>query len=122
MWGPYDGNLLNCDEYPFKSTREGAAKGDGNYSARLIDARDNQAAGNWLNSNYTPQPDHRRRRLPHRHHPVADVQHDDQDCRGCGASRPHPRHNCPHGTTAAIHRRSPRPRNDRHPRRPSRYL
>ncbi|MFD2422412.1 NucA/NucB deoxyribonuclease domain-containing protein [Amycolatopsis pigmentata] len=53
VWGPYDGTLLNCDEYPFASTQEGAAKGDGNYSARLIDAGDNQAAGRWLNSNYT---------------------------------------------------------------------
>lgn len=53
VWGPYDGNLLNCDEYPFASTQEGAALGDGNYSARVIDAGDNQAAGRWLNSNYT---------------------------------------------------------------------
>ncbi|MFD4190812.1 NucA/NucB deoxyribonuclease domain-containing protein [Amycolatopsis thermoflava] len=53
VWGPYDGTLLNCDEYPFATTQEGAAKGDGNYSARLIDARDNQAAGSWLVSNYT---------------------------------------------------------------------
>ncbi|MFD2415537.1 NucA/NucB deoxyribonuclease domain-containing protein [Amycolatopsis pigmentata] len=53
VWVPYDGKLLNCDEYPFASTEEGAAKGDGNYSARLIDAGDNQAAGRWLNSNYT---------------------------------------------------------------------
>ncbi|MEU4674700.1 NucA/NucB deoxyribonuclease domain-containing protein [Amycolatopsis sp. NPDC023774] len=53
VWGPYDGNLLNCDEYPFASTQEGAGPGNGNYSARLIDAGDNQAAGRWLDSNYT---------------------------------------------------------------------
>jgi hypothetical protein len=48
VWGQYNGSLLNCDEYPFKTTYEGAAKGNGDYSARLIDAADNQAAGTLL--------------------------------------------------------------------------
>ncbi|MFI5593647.1 NucA/NucB deoxyribonuclease domain-containing protein [Amycolatopsis sp. NPDC051758] len=52
VWGPYDGQQLNCDEYPFATTREGAAVGDGQYSARLIDATDNQNAGRWLSSGY----------------------------------------------------------------------
>lgn len=52
VWGVYDGNLLNCDEFPFASTYEGAAAGDNNYSARLIDASDNQTAGRKLLSLY----------------------------------------------------------------------
>ncbi|MGJ7907730.1 NucA/NucB deoxyribonuclease domain-containing protein [Actinopolyspora sp. H202] len=52
VWGSYDGQLMNCDEYPFASTEEGAANSNGNYSARLIDAADNQAAGRWLNKHY----------------------------------------------------------------------
>jgi hypothetical protein len=48
VWGPYDGQQLNCDEYPFATTREGASNAGGNYSARLIDATDNQNAGRWL--------------------------------------------------------------------------
>lgn len=46
--GPYDGTVLNCDEYPFKTTLEGAAFGDNNYSARVLDAKDNQRAGSRL--------------------------------------------------------------------------
>ncbi|MFJ4868610.1 FG-GAP-like repeat-containing protein [Streptomyces sp. NPDC088757] len=52
VWGPYDGTKLNCDEYPFASTYEGAAKGDKRYSARLIDADDNQKVGRELNSQF----------------------------------------------------------------------
>lgn len=48
IWGDYDGSQLNCDEYPFASTYEGAAFGDDRYSARLIDAADNQEAGRRL--------------------------------------------------------------------------
>jgi hypothetical protein len=48
VWGSYNGTLLNCDEFPFKTTYEGAGKGDGNYSARLIDAADNQTSGRQL--------------------------------------------------------------------------
>lgn len=47
-YGSYDGTVLNCDEYPFKTTLEGAAYGDNNYSARVIDAKDNQRAGSRL--------------------------------------------------------------------------
>jgi hypothetical protein len=53
VWGTYPENLLNCDEYPFASTQEGAAFGDETYSARVLDANDNQAAGRQLNSVYT---------------------------------------------------------------------
>jgi hypothetical protein len=54
VWGKgYDGNKLNCDEYPFQSTIEGAAEGDRRYSSRLIPAADNQKAGSMLNSTYT---------------------------------------------------------------------
>lgn len=35
----------DCDEYPFKSTKEGAAKGDGKFSVRYITSSDNQRAG-----------------------------------------------------------------------------
>lgn len=52
VWGDYDGALLNCDEYPFASTYEGAASGDDRYSARLIDADDNQEAGRRLGQFY----------------------------------------------------------------------
>lgn len=52
VWGPYDGTQLNCDEYPFQSSYEGAAAGDNQYSARLIDAADNQAAGRALLATY----------------------------------------------------------------------
>ncbi|MFE6852169.1 FG-GAP-like repeat-containing protein [Streptomyces sp. NPDC057674] len=52
VWGPYDGTKLNCDEYPFASTYEGGAKGDKRYSARLIDADDNQKVGRELNSQF----------------------------------------------------------------------
>ncbi|MEV2279140.1 NucA/NucB deoxyribonuclease domain-containing protein [Nocardiopsis sp. NPDC049922] len=52
IWGEYDGSLLNCDEYPFSSTYEGAATGDDRYSARLIDADDNQEAGRRLGRFY----------------------------------------------------------------------
>ncbi|MEU3500627.1 FG-GAP-like repeat-containing protein [Streptomyces hundungensis] len=53
VWGDYDGTKLNCDEYPFASTYEGSAKGDKKYSARLIDADDNQKVGRDLNDVYT---------------------------------------------------------------------
>jgi hypothetical protein len=44
---------MNCDEFPFASTKEGSTKGDSMFSARLIDANDNQEAGRRLNSIYT---------------------------------------------------------------------
>ncbi|MEU9521756.1 FG-GAP-like repeat-containing protein [Streptomyces sp. NPDC048224] len=52
VWGDYDGERLNCDEYPFASTYEGANKGDRRYSARLIDADDNQKVGRDLNNQF----------------------------------------------------------------------
>jgi hypothetical protein len=53
VWGTHDGSVVNCDEFPFASTYEGAAFGDQNVSARLIDAKDNQLAGTRLGSMYT---------------------------------------------------------------------
>jgi hypothetical protein len=53
-FGKYDGTLVNCDEYPFASTYEGAVTGplaDGGLqrnSVRLIDWGDNQYVGNLL--------------------------------------------------------------------------
>jgi hypothetical protein len=44
----YAKKLLDCDEYPFKSTQEGAAKGDGRFSALAIPRRDNRSAGNVI--------------------------------------------------------------------------
>ena len=49
---PLHGQQLNCDEYPFATTREGAGKAAGNHSTRLIDATDNQNAGRRLSSGY----------------------------------------------------------------------
>ncbi|MCC3650767.1 hypothetical protein LIX60_04590 [Streptomyces sp. S07_1.15] len=53
IWGDYSGTGLQCDEYPFASTKEGANAGDDRYSARLIDGPDNEAGGRRLNSMYT---------------------------------------------------------------------
>lgn len=52
VWGDYSGTGLECDEYPFASTKE---RGEGNlrYSARLIDGTDNGKGGNRLNAMYT---------------------------------------------------------------------
>jgi len=43
---------LQCDEYPFASTAEGASRGDQRYSARPVDATQNGKAGNELGSFY----------------------------------------------------------------------
>ncbi|NUW41023.1 DNRLRE domain-containing protein [Nonomuraea rhodomycinica] len=43
---------LNCDEYPFKSTLEGAASTDWDFSIRAIKAKDNQDQGNALGRFY----------------------------------------------------------------------
>jgi hypothetical protein len=52
---PYDGTRLNCDEYPFASTKEGAAAGDNRFSAPLVSEADNKAAGKVLNDQtYAP--------------------------------------------------------------------
>ncbi|MGA5135217.1 NucA/NucB deoxyribonuclease domain-containing protein [Streptomyces olivoreticuli] len=45
VWGDYSGTRLECDEYPFASTREGSMKGDKRYSVRLIDGDDNREGG-----------------------------------------------------------------------------
>ncbi|MGW1093201.1 NucA/NucB deoxyribonuclease domain-containing protein [Streptomyces sp. NPDC002596] len=49
---PSDG--LDCDEYPFASTWEGAGVGDNNFSVRYLDATQNRSAGGslaaWYNS------------------------------------------------------------------------
>jgi hypothetical protein len=57
VWGEYDGTRLQCDEYPYASTYEGANARDGDalinrYSARLIDGDDNEAGGRRLNAMY----------------------------------------------------------------------
>lgn len=42
----------DCDEYPFKTTREGAANGNGRFSVRYIKSGHNRQAGSdygaWL--------------------------------------------------------------------------
>ncbi|MEV6525792.1 NucA/NucB deoxyribonuclease domain-containing protein [Longispora sp. NPDC051575] len=58
VWGTYDGNIQNCDEYPFATTYEGAYTdvilhpgNPWNGSARIIDAGDNQHVGRDLLQN-----------------------------------------------------------------------
>ncbi|GGU99077.1 NucA/NucB deoxyribonuclease domain-containing protein [Kitasatospora aureofaciens] len=59
VWGDYSGSGLQCDEYPFSSTYEGANQKDsaGNlvnrYSARLIDGKDNGDGGNMIKDVFT---------------------------------------------------------------------
>lgn len=53
VWGDYSGSGLECDEYPFASTKEGSTKGDNRYSVRLITGTDNRAGGNRLDEMYT---------------------------------------------------------------------
>ncbi|MGW2378262.1 NucA/NucB deoxyribonuclease domain-containing protein [Kitasatospora sp. NPDC001683] len=53
VWGDYSGSGLQCDEYPFSSTYEGANKGDKRYSARLIDGKDNGDGGNMIKDVFT---------------------------------------------------------------------
>ncbi|MET7887822.1 NucA/NucB deoxyribonuclease domain-containing protein [Streptomyces avermitilis] len=43
----------SCDEYPFASTWQGAATGSGDYSWRMINARQNSKGGTALNNFYT---------------------------------------------------------------------
>jgi hypothetical protein len=54
-WGPdySQGGTLQCDEYPFNSTQEGAARPGGNFSVQLISGPDNEAAGTWLGAWYS---------------------------------------------------------------------
>ncbi|MFJ3222255.1 NucA/NucB deoxyribonuclease domain-containing protein [Streptomyces sp. NPDC086783] len=44
--------LASCDEYPFVSTWQGASTGGGNYSQRMIDARQNSGGGRALSLFY----------------------------------------------------------------------
>ncbi|MET8626346.1 NucA/NucB deoxyribonuclease domain-containing protein [Kitasatospora sp. NPDC004669] len=59
IWGDYTKSGLECDEYPFASTYEGANSKDssGNavnrYSARLIDGDDNGKGGNMIGEVYS---------------------------------------------------------------------
>jgi hypothetical protein len=43
--GDYTGPGLECDEYPFSSTKEGSTKGDDRFSVRLIEGTDNREGG-----------------------------------------------------------------------------
>ncbi|MDN3025729.1 NucA/NucB deoxyribonuclease domain-containing protein [Streptomyces sp. S.PB5] len=53
VWGDYSGSGLECDEYPFASTKDGSNKGDNRYSVRLISGTDNRNGGNRLDEMYT---------------------------------------------------------------------
>ncbi|MFF7265470.1 NucA/NucB deoxyribonuclease domain-containing protein, partial [Streptomyces sp. NPDC008159] len=53
VWGNYSGTGLECDEYPFASTKEGSTKGDNRFSVRLITGTDNRKGGERLNAMYT---------------------------------------------------------------------
>ncbi|MDX2935681.1 NucA/NucB deoxyribonuclease domain-containing protein [Streptomyces ipomoeae] len=53
VWGNYSGSGLQCDEYPFASTKEGSTKGDNRFSVRLIDGPDNRRGGERLLQMYT---------------------------------------------------------------------
>ncbi|WP_306943962.1 NucA/NucB deoxyribonuclease domain-containing protein [Streptomyces phaeochromogenes] len=51
----YASRGLDCDEYPFQSTTQGAAAQDNRYSARALISSDNQAAGRSLGQFYDRQ-------------------------------------------------------------------
>ncbi|WP_019075787.1 NucA/NucB deoxyribonuclease domain-containing protein [Streptomyces hokutonensis] len=53
VWGDYKGTDLQCDEYPYASTKEGSTKGDNRFSVRLIDGTDNETGGRRLDQMYT---------------------------------------------------------------------
>ncbi|MGQ4390424.1 NucA/NucB deoxyribonuclease domain-containing protein [Streptomyces sp. SAS_270] len=50
--GLTNGQDEQCDEFPFASTKEGAGKGDGNFSVRYVPQADNSAAGSRLSQWY----------------------------------------------------------------------
>ncbi|MCP9211607.1 NucA/NucB deoxyribonuclease domain-containing protein [Streptomyces sp. NEAU-Y11] len=52
VWGDYTGTRLQCDEYPFASTREGSLKGDNRFSVRLIEGTDNHNGGKAIQATY----------------------------------------------------------------------
>jgi len=49
------GGQFECDEYPFKSTYQGASQSGGHYSARVIDGSDNASGGAVLGAWYESQ-------------------------------------------------------------------
>jgi hypothetical protein len=53
--GYTQGGALDCDEYPFKSTYQGASTTSINYSARPINASDNRSGGASLGNWYTSE-------------------------------------------------------------------
>lgn len=53
VWGDYSGTKLQCDEYPFASTKEGAAASGNRFSDRLIEGTDNETGGRRLNDMFT---------------------------------------------------------------------
>ncbi|MEU4579682.1 NucA/NucB deoxyribonuclease domain-containing protein [Nonomuraea sp. NPDC023979] len=70
---PVTGEARDCDEYPFASTYEGAAKGDNRYSARPIDRDHNQTGGRILGTWYSLD------RIIHNDRFTIDVVDDDDD-------------------------------------------
>ncbi|MEU1729394.1 NucA/NucB deoxyribonuclease domain-containing protein [Nonomuraea sp. NPDC005692] len=44
---------INCDEYPFASTKQGAGYVKGHYSVRAVRATQNRAHGNALSAFYS---------------------------------------------------------------------
>ncbi|WP_432011196.1 NucA/NucB deoxyribonuclease domain-containing protein [Streptomyces cucumeris] len=52
VWGDCTGTRLQCDEYPFASTREGSLKGDNRFSVRLIEGTDNNNGGKAIQATY----------------------------------------------------------------------
>ncbi|MFJ9774364.1 NucA/NucB deoxyribonuclease domain-containing protein [Kitasatospora sp. NPDC101157] len=53
IWGDYLKSGLECDEYPFASTEEGANKGDRRYSAGLIVGDNNRKGDNMIGEVYS---------------------------------------------------------------------
>ncbi|WFB09227.1 NucA/NucB deoxyribonuclease domain-containing protein [Streptomyces sp. LX-29] len=45
VWGDYKRSGLDCDEYPFASTKEGSNAGNNKFSVRLLSSDDNQTVG-----------------------------------------------------------------------------
>jgi len=43
---------MNCDEYPFATTKQGAASANGHYSLRAVNAKQNRAQGDALGAFY----------------------------------------------------------------------
>ncbi|MFF7737468.1 NucA/NucB deoxyribonuclease domain-containing protein [Streptomyces sp. NPDC007984] len=73
-WGDYAGSGLECDEYPFASTKEGSTKGDNRISVRLIDGKANRKGGERQRDVH-PQPRPGRRPLLRGDHQPAGRHH-----------------------------------------------